>query len=148
MAEVKLPELGENIEIAEVVNVYIKKGDTVKEEDPLIELETDKAALDMPSPESGTISEVLVSVGDKIKVGQVVVKIADGDVPAKAEKEPEQKEIKKTKEEEKKEEVVVQDHSEVVEDTPEQEVDITDEKVKKKNLKILRLLQLLHPLEN
>ncbi|MGH7884831.1 MAG: 2-oxo acid dehydrogenase subunit E2 [Thermodesulfobacteriota bacterium] len=78
MIEFKLPELGEDIKEGSVVNVFVSPGDKVTKEQSLIELETDKAALEIPSPADGVIKEVLVSNGDTVLIGQVIVKIDDG----------------------------------------------------------------------
>lgn len=88
MIEFKLPEIGEDIEEGSVVNVYVSAGDKVEKEQSLIEIETDKASLEIPSPASGEIKEVLVSNGDTIKIGQVIVKIEEsGETDSSAEEE-------------------------------------------------------------
>ena len=74
--EFALPELGEGIEEAEVIGVLVHVGDTVEAEQPLIEVETEKANLDVPSPHAGVVEAVLVEVGDVIRVGQAIVSIA------------------------------------------------------------------------
>ncbi len=72
MIEFKLPVLGENIEQGDLVRLMIAPGATVSEGQTVMELETDKAVIEVPSSVSGTIKEILVKEGDKIKVGQVV----------------------------------------------------------------------------
>jgi pyruvate dehydrogenase E2 component (dihydrolipoyllysine-residue acetyltransferase) len=74
----KLPELGENIAAGDVVRVLVSPGDTVKKDQPLLELETDKATIEVPSSVSGTVREVKVKQGEKVKVGQVVLTVDDG----------------------------------------------------------------------
>ncbi|MCL5027455.1 MAG: dihydrolipoyllysine-residue acetyltransferase [Bacteroidetes bacterium] len=74
----KLPELGENIEAADVLNVLVKPGDSIVKDQGVIEIETDKATIEVPSTVSGTIKDVLVKAGDKVKVGQVLLKVEDG----------------------------------------------------------------------
>jgi len=82
---IKLPELGENIASALVVAVRVKTGDSVSENDPLLELETNKATVEMPSPLSGEVTDVLVKEGQEIAVGtDVLVLKTEG---ASAEKE-------------------------------------------------------------
>jgi len=76
--EYKLPDLGEDIETGDVIGVYVSVGDKVAEDQPLLELETDKAAIEIPSPSGGTIKEIHISEGDSIKVGQLLVTIDDG----------------------------------------------------------------------
>jgi len=70
--EFKLPALGENIEQGDLVRLMIAPGTTVSEGQAVMELETDKAVVEVPSSVSGTVKEILVKEGDKIKVGQVV----------------------------------------------------------------------------
>lgn len=76
--EYKLPNLGEDIETGDVIGVYVSVGDKVALDQPLLELETDKAAIEIPAPSDGTIKEVHISEGDTIKVGQLLVTIDDG----------------------------------------------------------------------
>jgi pyruvate dehydrogenase E2 component (dihydrolipoamide acetyltransferase) len=72
---VKLPELGENLEAAEVAAVLVQVGDRVRREQPLIEVETEKATLEVPAPADGTVAELLVRVGDTINVGQTILRL-------------------------------------------------------------------------
>ena len=74
--EFALPDLGEGIEEAEVIGVLVHVGDTVEADQPLIEVETEKANLDVPSPHAGVVEAVLVEVGEVIRVGQPIVSIA------------------------------------------------------------------------
>jgi pyruvate dehydrogenase E2 component (dihydrolipoyllysine-residue acetyltransferase) len=76
--EFKLPELGENIAAGDVVRVMVKPGDTIAKDQPVLELETDKATIEVPSSVAGTVGEVRVKPGDNVKVGQVVLTVADG----------------------------------------------------------------------
>ena len=83
--EFKIPELGENVSAGDVVRVLVKAGDTIEKDQPVLELETDKATIEVPSSVSGTVQEVKVKAGDKVKVGQVVLTLGDGaaaDTPA------------------------------------------------------------------
>jgi pyruvate dehydrogenase E2 component (dihydrolipoamide acetyltransferase) len=75
--EIRLPELGEGIVDATVVNVPVKPGELVQAGDTLIEVETDKASMPIPAPGHGTISEMRVKRGDKIKVGAVIATIGE-----------------------------------------------------------------------
>jgi len=70
-----LPELGENIESADVVKVLVSVGDTVTKEQSVMELETEKAVLELPSPVAGVVKEIQVQEGDRISVGQLVMTI-------------------------------------------------------------------------
>lgn len=78
MIEFRLPELGEGIESGQVIEVFVTPGDKVSLEQPLLEVETDKAAVEIPSPADGTIVDVLVNAGDTVEISQTLVKI-DGD---------------------------------------------------------------------
>ncbi len=72
MIEFKLPALGENVEQGDLVRLMIAPGAKVSEGEAVMELETDKAVVEVPSSVSGTVKEILVKEGDKIKVGQVI----------------------------------------------------------------------------
>src|SRR5262245_46129298 len=76
VVEFKIPELGENIEEATVTKVLVKSGDQVSKDQPLIELETDKATVEVPSTVSGEVKEVRIKEGEKAKVGDVVFVIS------------------------------------------------------------------------
>jgi pyruvate dehydrogenase E2 component (dihydrolipoamide acetyltransferase) len=78
VTEFKLPELGENIEQGELVRLMIKPGSAVSEGQTVMELETDKAVVEVPSSVSGTVTEIRVKEGDKIKVGQVIFIVGNG----------------------------------------------------------------------
>jgi len=78
VTEFKLPELGENIHQGDLVRLMISPGAIISEGQPVMELETDKAVVEVPSPVSGMIKDVLVAQGDKIKVGQVVFTLEPG----------------------------------------------------------------------
>jgi len=75
MTKVNLPELGEGIEKATVSYWYFKEGDQVKEKEDLVELTTDKATFNMPSPCSGTLKRIIVKEGDSVGVGQALAEI-------------------------------------------------------------------------
>jgi pyruvate dehydrogenase E2 component (dihydrolipoamide acetyltransferase) len=80
-SEFKLPELGENISQGDLVRLMIAPGTKVSEGQPVMELETDKAVVEVPSSVSGVVKEVKVKEGDKIKVGQVIFTL-EGGAPA------------------------------------------------------------------
>ena len=82
MIEFRLPELGEGIESGQVIEVLVAPGDRVSVEQPLLEVETDKAAVEIPSPVDGTVVDVCVSAGDTVEISQILVKI-NGDAEAK-----------------------------------------------------------------
>src|SRR6185503_3048018 len=74
--EVKLPDIGEGVAEGEIVRWLVKAGDAVKEDQPLVEVMTDKASVEIPSPRTGTIEALLVEEGAVIPVGSVLVRIA------------------------------------------------------------------------
>lgn len=73
--EFKLPDLGENITSAGVIAVLVKPGDTISQDTPVLEIETDKATLEVPSSVAGTVTSINVKVGDQAQVGQVVLTV-------------------------------------------------------------------------
>ena len=78
-AEFALPDLGENIASGDVVNVLVAVGDTLAEDQPVIELETDKAVIEVPSSVSGVIEAIHVKKGDKAAVGQPILTVKNTD---------------------------------------------------------------------
>ena len=100
--EFKLPELGENIESADVLNVLIKAGDKVEKEQSVLEIETDKATIEVPSAVTGIVKEVLVKEGEKVKVGQTVFTVDENGKSAEQAHEEKAQEKEGQKPEEKK----------------------------------------------
>jgi len=80
--EFKVPELGENVEQGDVTRVLVKVGDTISREQPVIELETDKATIEVPSSVAGVVQDIKVKTGDKVKVGAVILTVDDGSTSA------------------------------------------------------------------
>jgi pyruvate dehydrogenase E2 component (dihydrolipoamide acetyltransferase) len=76
--EVRLPELGENIESGDVIAVLVAAGEWIDKDQSIIEVESEKAALEIPSPVAGVVKEIRVHVGDRIAVGQVIVVLDTG----------------------------------------------------------------------
>ncbi|MEO8232821.1 MAG: dihydrolipoyllysine-residue acetyltransferase [Ignavibacteriota bacterium] len=93
--EFKLPELGENIEAADIVNVLVSEGDVIQIDQAIIEIETDKATIEVPSSVEGKITKLLVKTGDKVKVGATIFMIEESDA---ASEKVETKTVKKTEE--------------------------------------------------
>jgi pyruvate dehydrogenase E2 component (dihydrolipoamide acetyltransferase) len=75
VTEFKVPELGENVAAGDVTRVLVNVGDTIKRDQPVLELETDKATIEVPSSVAGVVKDVKVKAGDKVKVGAVVLTI-------------------------------------------------------------------------
>ena len=75
MADFVIPELGENVAGGDVVRLLVKAGDALKKDQPVLELETDKATIEVPSNVGGVVKDVKVKTGDKVKVGQLVLTV-------------------------------------------------------------------------
>jgi pyruvate dehydrogenase E2 component (dihydrolipoamide acetyltransferase) len=91
--EVRLPEISENVESGEVIEVLVAVGDVIEEEQSIVELETEKATFEMPSPVRGKVTEVQVKKGETINVGQVILKVEtdlEAQTPEKDSPVPEQ----------------------------------------------------------
>ena len=111
--DVKLPKLGEGADSGTVVNVFVKEGDQIVKDQPVIELENEKAVASIPSTAAGTVTKIHVKPGDKLGVGQRILSLrGDGESGAKApaakpikpESKPEEEsETKETPEEQPKE---------------------------------------------
>jgi pyruvate dehydrogenase E2 component (dihydrolipoamide acetyltransferase) len=78
VTEFKLPELGENVHQGDLVRLMIAPGATIAEGQAVMELETDKAVVEVPSSVSGTVKDVMVKQGEKVKVGQVIFTVENG----------------------------------------------------------------------
>jgi pyruvate dehydrogenase E2 component (dihydrolipoyllysine-residue acetyltransferase) len=75
VTEFKVPELGENVATGDVTRVLVNVGDTIKKEQPVLELETDKATIEVPSSVAGVVKEIKVKRGDKVNVGAVILTV-------------------------------------------------------------------------
>ncbi len=80
MIEIKVPDIG-NFDSVDVIEVLVKAGDVIAKEDSLITVESDKASMDIPSPQAGTVKEVKVKVGDKIAQDSLILLLEVADVP-------------------------------------------------------------------
>jgi pyruvate dehydrogenase E2 component (dihydrolipoamide acetyltransferase) len=87
--EIKIPEISENVKSGNVVSVLVREGDMVNVDDVLIEFETEKAVVEIPSPVKGKITELLAKEGLEMKIGDVIARV---DTAAQAEEVPEAKE--------------------------------------------------------
>src|SRR5882724_8548723 len=88
--EVKVPDIGDFKDVP-VIEVFVKPGDTVKAEDSLVALESDKATMDVPAPAAGTVKDLKVKVGDKVSEGSVILTLeaaGAGAAPAKPASSP------------------------------------------------------------
>jgi pyruvate dehydrogenase E2 component (dihydrolipoamide acetyltransferase) len=84
MSVFHLPDLGEGLHDAEIVEWHVKPGDSVASGQPLVSVETDKAVVDIPSPQSGTIAQIHGATGEHLAVGAPLVEFADGTTDAGA----------------------------------------------------------------
>jgi len=89
--EFRLPELGENVQKAEVVSLLVTPGQRVEQDQGLIEIETDKAAMELPSPVAGVIKEIHVAPGDAISVGDLLVTLEPAEATTEASSPPEER---------------------------------------------------------
>ena len=89
---VLLPDLGEDIEEADVLQIYVSVGDAIELEQPIVEIETEKATLDLPSPVAGTVTAIHVRQGETIRPGDPVLSVESAAIvsepPARVEEEP------------------------------------------------------------
>ena len=83
-----LPDLGENIESGDVIRILVDVGDHLAEDQTVIELETDKAVIEVPSSIDGTVTEILIQQGDTIAVGQPILEVEASETPAVEETPP------------------------------------------------------------
>lgn len=81
--DVRLPEISENVESGDVIKLLVSIGDVVEVDQPLLELETEKAVLEVPSPYKGKVTEILVAEGDTVLIDQILVKVDTADIEAK-----------------------------------------------------------------
>ncbi len=79
--QIKLPNLGENIESGDVLTIFVSEGETIKADQDLLEIETDKATMPVPAPQGGKIVKILVKEGDTIEVGAPIMEIESDGAP-------------------------------------------------------------------
>jgi pyruvate dehydrogenase E2 component (dihydrolipoamide acetyltransferase) len=82
--EFKLPDIGEGVAEGEILKWMVKEGDKIREDQPLVEVMTDKVNVQIPSPRTGTVSRIMVKAGDTAKVGQPIVVITEEGEPSPA----------------------------------------------------------------
>ena len=81
--DIEVPDIGDFTDVP-VIEIFVKPGDSVKAEDPLVALESDKATMEVPAPLSGVVRDVKVQVGDKVSEGAIILSLATGDAAAAA----------------------------------------------------------------
>src|SRR5580692_10941606 len=77
--DVVTPAAGESVSEGTILEWRVKVGDVIKADETIVEISTDKVDLELPSPATGTVTEILVEEGDTVTVGQVIARIAVGD---------------------------------------------------------------------
>src|ERR1051325_6127181 len=75
--DVKLPHLGEGADSGTLVNLFVKEGDQITKDQPILELENEKAVATIPSTAAGVVSKMFVKSGDKISVGQRILSVSE-----------------------------------------------------------------------
>ena len=93
--EIKIPDIAENVETGIIAGILVSKGDKVNEDQSVVEIETDKATTDIPSPYAGVVDEIKVKEGEEVKVNQVIMIIEtedEGDDKGDEENEKKKKE--------------------------------------------------------
>jgi len=100
--EFKLPDLGEGVEAGDVVSLLVSEGDTIEKEQGVLELETDKALIEVPSDVAGKVTKIHVSAGDRVPVGEVLITVeeageASSEAPAEEPEETSEPEAKEEK---------------------------------------------------
>jgi pyruvate dehydrogenase E2 component (dihydrolipoamide acetyltransferase) len=83
VTEFKVPELGENVTTGDVLRVLVNVGDTIGKEQPIVELETDKATVEVPSSVAGVVKDIRVKQGDKVKVGDTILSVEESGADGK-----------------------------------------------------------------
>lgn len=81
----KLPNLGEGVESGEVLSLLVKEGDTIAKDQNVVELETDKATVEVPCPHAGKVTQIHVKEGDNVPIGGLLISLEAGDVAEKPE---------------------------------------------------------------
>ena len=81
LIDIKVPDIGDFKDVP-VIEVFVKVGDTVQAEAPLVSLESDKATMDVPAPHPGLVRAIPIKIGDKVSEGSVIMQFAGGAAPA------------------------------------------------------------------
>jgi pyruvate dehydrogenase E2 component (dihydrolipoamide acetyltransferase) len=86
--DIKVPLLGEGADSGTVATVFVKPGDTIRKDDPIVELESEKAVASIPAPVGGKVTKIYVKTGDTVKVGAPLIALESADVPVKPVAQP------------------------------------------------------------
>ncbi len=91
IVDVRIPEISENVKSGKIVSVLVQVGDLIEIDDVLVEFETEKALVEIPSTVKGKITEMLAKVGDEMRVGDVIARVdteTQGSVKGEPESDP------------------------------------------------------------
>ncbi len=125
--EIKMPDISEDADSGTVVEILVKEGDTIEEEQSIVAIESDKASVEVPSPEGGTVKEIKIAEGDELKVGDVILVLEmDGNGEADEDEDTEEDKADNKK---KKKKPAKQKDNEAEEDTDEEETEEKEEEV-------------------
>jgi 2-oxoglutarate dehydrogenase E2 component (dihydrolipoamide succinyltransferase) len=136
--ELKVPSVGESVSEVMVVDWIVTEGDSVSQDDPLVELETDKATMEVPAPFSGRLTRIVLKAGDSAQIGDVLGYLEEGDEepgskkdekPAESKKESEKKKEESAKEKEEKKDEDKEEPVKTEEKKPQQKAESGQEKV-------------------
>ncbi|MCB1776028.1 MAG: hypothetical protein KDI50_01195, partial [Candidatus Competibacteraceae bacterium] len=83
LVEVKVPDIGDFKDVP-VIEVFVKPGDAIQVEDPIITLESDKASMEVPSTVAGKVAEVKIQIGDKVSEGSLIITVEAAEAAASA----------------------------------------------------------------
>ncbi|HWP92756.1 MAG TPA: 2-oxo acid dehydrogenase subunit E2 [Thermodesulfobacteriota bacterium] len=125
VTEFKLPELGEDIQTGDLLKILVSVGDRVTQDQPIMEIETEKALIEVPAPVGGVVKGIHVSEGEQVKIGQLLITIDEDAEAAEKEEKAETKpkeEVKEEKKEKKKEEKKKEPKVEVKEEREKEKV--------------------------
>ena len=87
MSEIRVPDIGDFTDVP-VIEIHVSPGDEVAVEDPLVTLESDKATMDVPAPEAGTVAQLRVQIGDRVSEGSVLLTLEPTPVPHRPDAAP------------------------------------------------------------
>ena len=102
--EIRMPEISEDADSGTVAEILVQEGDTIEEEQSIIAVESDKASVEVPSPEAGTVKEIKVAEGDEIKVDDIILILEENGKEEEEEKEDKKEEARKKETSEEEEE--------------------------------------------
>jgi pyruvate dehydrogenase E2 component (dihydrolipoamide acetyltransferase) len=125
VTEFKLPELGEDIQTGDLLKILVSVGDKVTQDQPIMEIETEKALIEVPAPVGGVVKGIHVSEGEQVKIGQLLITIDEDAETAEKEEKAEtrpKEEVKEEKKEKKKEEKKKEPKVEVKEEREKEKV--------------------------